>query len=181
MDPQQRRDRLGRGDTDAARRRSGQFRRQQNCENANDRWRLRRVRRSDSNRWKSRDNLAVEPERRNRITDAFLRFGNDGANRLAELIEGGALFASHGGEILVDGGRLSSHGCAPQRSRYPFFSAQLASTSSCFFFGSLRCSSQRNRNRGPLRLSSNTPSNTKLPGSVNTPPRRKTLKGPVPA
>jgi hypothetical protein len=35
-------------------------------------------------------------------------------------------------------------------SGYWLFSARFASTSSCFFFGSLRCSSQRNRNRGPF-------------------------------
>ena len=33
---------------------------------------------------------------------------------------------------------------------YPFFPVHFASTSSCFFFGSLRCSSQRKRNRGPF-------------------------------
>ena len=33
---------------------------------------------------------------------------------------------------------------------YAFFSAHFASTSSCFFFGSFRCSSQRNLKRGPF-------------------------------
>src|SRR5712664_4274042 len=38
----------------------------------------------------------------------------------------------------------------PTSSRYALFLAAFASTSSCFFFGSLRCSSQRKRNRGPF-------------------------------
>src|SRR2546428_13231900 len=36
------------------------------------------------------------------------------------------------------------------RPPYSFFSAHFASAASCFFFGSFRCSSQRNRNRGPF-------------------------------
>jgi hypothetical protein len=35
---------------------------------------------------------------------------------------------------------------------YAFFSAHLASAASCSFFGSFRCSSHRNLNRGPFDL-----------------------------
>jgi hypothetical protein len=39
---------------------------------------------------------------------------------------------------------------ASLRQDYPFLCFAFASTSSCFFFGSLRCSAQRKRKRGPF-------------------------------
>src|SRR5207245_5781408 len=61
----------------------------------------------------SGDHRAVEAERWNAIADALLDFRSDISNRLSKFVERRASVAAHGGQILIDGFRLSGHERSP--------------------------------------------------------------------